>query len=114
MATQSRVICRSDEALEGGKGVRFTVEHQGAMQPAFVIRFSGKAYAYLNRCAHVPVEMDWMEGEFFDYSGLYVVCATHGATYLPETGLCVAGPCKGRRLVPLQVEENDGQVWLTE
>ncbi len=114
MATQARVICASGEVTEGGKGVRFTVERHGEPQAAFVIRYDGKTHAYLNRCAHVPVELDWMEGEFFDYSGLHLVCSTHGATYLPETGHCIAGPCKGRRLVPLCVEEHEGRIWLKE
>ena len=52
------------------------------------------------------------EGEFFDLSGLYLICSTHGATYLPESGRCVAGPCSGRGLVRLRVEETDGHVYL--
>jgi nitrite reductase/ring-hydroxylating ferredoxin subunit len=69
-------------------------------------------YAYLNRCAHVPVQMDWGNGAFFDYSKLYLICATHGAMYLPHTGDCVMGPCRGKRLIPVAVEERDGQVIL--
>ena len=71
-------------------------------------------YAYLNSCAHIPVELDWMEGEFFDKAGLYLICATHGATYEPDTGHCIMGPCKGQHLVALQVEERDGNVYLLE
>jgi nitrite reductase/ring-hydroxylating ferredoxin subunit len=55
-----------------------------------------------------------MEGEFFDKAGLYLICATHGATYEPDTGHCIMGPCKGQRLVALQVEERDNQVYLLE
>ncbi|MFN0316859.1 MAG: Rieske (2Fe-2S) protein [Burkholderiales bacterium] len=113
MATQQRVICASAQ-VEEGKGYRFTVGPDGATQPAFVVRYDGKAHAYLNRCAHVPVELDWSEGNFFDYSGLYLVCSTHGAAYLPDTGHCVAGPCKGRRLIPVPIEESDGQIWLKQ
>ncbi len=55
-----------------------------------------------------------MEGEFFDLSGLYLVCATHGAAYLPESGRCVAGPCSGKALTPLRVMESDGNVYLID
>ena len=55
-----------------------------------------------------------MEGEFFDNEQRHLICATHGATYAPENGHCVAGPCKGARLTPLRVVEDDGQVWLLE
>ena len=107
-----QVICRSDALEEGGGGVRFTILHGGQEVPAFVVRYSGVAHAYENRCAHVPVQLDWEPGVFFDHSGLHLVCATHGATYEPETGRCIAGPCKGRRLRKLSVTECDGEVLL--
>jgi nitrite reductase/ring-hydroxylating ferredoxin subunit len=47
--------------------------------------------ACLNRCAHIPLELDWNEGEFFDQSGLYLICSTYGATYQPDTGYCIMG-----------------------
>ena len=71
MADGERLICASAELIDGGAAVRFSVERNGVAEPAFVVRFSGKVYAYFNRCAHVPVELDWQEGRFFDLSGLY-------------------------------------------
>jgi nitrite reductase/ring-hydroxylating ferredoxin subunit len=89
------------ELLDGGTGLRTLIPGPGGEVSAFVIRFQGQARAYLNRCAHVPVELDWLEGAFFDDSGQYLVCATHGAMYEPHTGLCVDGPCRGRSLEAL-------------
>ena len=114
MAGNQRLICESIDLQERGKGVRFSVERHGQPQAAFAVRFNGVVRAYLNRCAHVSVELDWMEGEFFDISGLYLICATHGATYLPESGRCVRGPCDGRALTPLVVAEQEGKVYLIE
>jgi nitrite reductase/ring-hydroxylating ferredoxin subunit len=114
MGPAKRLICDGVQVEEGGGGVRFTVQRHGETQPAFVIRYDGTVYAYVNRCAHVPVQLDWMEGEFFDLTGLYLICSTHGATYLPDNGLCVAGPCSGRNLVRLQVEETEGKIYLVE
>jgi nitrite reductase/ring-hydroxylating ferredoxin subunit len=114
LAATQRLICDGAALNEGGPGVRFEVQRDGAPAAAFVIRYGGGVYAYLNRCAHIPVELDWMEGEFFDKAGLYLICATHGATYEPDTGHCIMGPCKGQRLVALQVEERDNQVYLLE
>ena len=114
MADTHSLICDSSALTDGGKGMRFTVERSGTKLTAFAIRYDGRIYAYLNSCAHIPIELDWNEGEFFDYSGLYLVCSTHGATYEPETGHCVMGPCKGGRLVALQVAERDGKVYLLE
>ena len=107
------LICPAAQVEEGGKGVRFKLTAFGDDGTGFVVRYDGKAYAYLNRCAHVPIELDWAEGEFFESSGLYLMCATHGAIYVPESGFCAGGPCKGGRLRPITVSERDGQLYWT-
>ena len=112
MGAAKRLICDSAQVQDGGKGVRFDVERHGETQPAFLVRYRGAVYAYVNRCAHISVQLDWAEGEFFDLTGLYLMCSTHGATYLPESGRCIRGPCDGRGLVRLSVEEDDGKVYL--
>ena len=104
------LICGSDAVVEGGKGVRFPVLAFGEAATGFVVRYGGKAHAYLNRCAHVPIELDWAEGEFFESSGLYLMCATHGAIYVPDSGLCAGGPCKGGKLRPIRVHEMDDKI----
>lgn len=109
-----RLICASDELVEGGRGVRFTVDCQGVSEPAFVVRFRQRAYAYMNRCAHLPVELDWQPGEFFDVSGLYLICATHGALYAPESGSCLGGRCNGKGLLAVSVAEHGGGIFLIE
>jgi nitrite reductase/ring-hydroxylating ferredoxin subunit len=113
-----QLICRSDEVIDGGKGVRFTVPAKvspggtaPAEAPAFVIRHNGLVRAYLNRCGHVPVELDWQPGEFFDFSGQYLICATHGALYGPESGRCMGGRCAGKGLTPVPVVEKDGSIY---
>lgn len=114
MAEASRLICASGEIEESGTGVRFTVPLHGRDTPAFVIRFRGTVYGYLNQCGHVPAELDWQPGEFFDYSKLYLVCSIHGALYAPESGTCLGGRCQGVGLRPLAVEERDGFVYLIQ
>ena len=109
-----RLICASNELIEGGRGLRFTVDRHGVSEPAFVVRFRGRAHAYLNRCGHVPAELDWQQGEFFDDSGLYLICATHGALYAPESGRCLGGRCNGKGLVALSVVEREEQIFLIE
>jgi nitrite reductase/ring-hydroxylating ferredoxin subunit len=112
MAETSRLICASAELADDGRGVRFEIATETGPQSAFVVRHRGQVFAYLNRCAHIGIELDWQPGEFFDDSGLYLVCATHGATYLPESGKCIAGPCRGARLTQLVVFEHNGGIYL--
>lgn len=114
MASGERLICDSADVLESGAGVRFQAEHQGEPTQAFIIRFKGRVYGYLNRCGHVPAELDWKPGEFFDYSKLYLVCTVHGALYSPSSGRCLSGRCAGRGLVPLAVAEREGKVYMLD
>jgi nitrite reductase/ring-hydroxylating ferredoxin subunit len=100
-------VCASDELADGGTGVRLAASYLGGEAVVFFVRYAGRAYGYLNRCAHVPMELDWMEGQFFESSGLYLMCATHGAIYAPDTGRCAGGPCRGGRLRPVEVDERD-------
>lgn len=111
MTEASCLICSSEQLLEKGRGVRFNVMEANRLTPAFAIRFGGIAYAYLNRCAHVPMELDWAPGDFFDGSGLHLMCATHGAVYEPESGRCAGGPCQGGRLRSIAITERNGQVF---
>jgi nitrite reductase/ring-hydroxylating ferredoxin subunit len=100
-------VCASNELVDRGPGVRRDAIVAGGPATVFFIRYEGVAYGYLNRCAHVPMELDWAEGRFFESSGVYLMCATHGAIYAPDTGRCVGGPCRGGRLRPITVEVRD-------
>ena len=111
MAAGERLICAAAELPERGRGVRFEVELGGERAPAFAVRIDGRVYAYVNRCAHTPMELDWRAGEFFDADRSHLICSTHGATYAAATGACLGGPCDGAPLRRLAVEERDGAVY---
>ena len=108
-------ICGSEVLVDGGDGVRFAVSTRDGPSNGFVVRYRSQARAYLNRCAHVGLELDWDRGKFFDRSGLYLLCATHGAVYAPGSGRCAGGPCRGSGLRVIAVEECDGTVfWVPD
>lgn len=110
---QPIALCNSADLVDSGLAVPFDVEYSGQTCFAFAIRFEGKAHAYLNRCSHVAMEMDFQPNRFFDASGQYLMCATHGAMYEPATGQCVGGPCRGG-LVKITVSEQGSVVhWHT-
>jgi nitrite reductase/ring-hydroxylating ferredoxin subunit len=114
MADELTLICESTDLLEKGQGIRFELEQHGLKLPAFVIRFRDRPRAYLNQCGHIPVELDWMPGVFFDDEGEYLICSTHGALYSPETGRCVSGRCNGRGLTALDVIEENNRIYLAD
>lgn len=113
MAALARLICAAGELEDSKRGVRFEVPSGRGTVPAFAIRFEGRVHAYVNRCAHVAMELDWRPGEFFDAEGLVLICSTHGALYAPDTGACLGGPCSGG-LQELAIVERAGGIYLEE
>lgn len=109
-------ICSSDTLVDGSRGVRFDVKFMSEPVPAFAVRHKGAVVAYLNRCAHVAMELDWQPGEFFEPDAEYLMCATHGALYDPATGACRGGACMGHGgLRALTVVEREGMVfWVPD
>mgnify|MGYP000950777039 CR=1 FL=1 len=104
-------LCGSSDLAERGRAFVWDVLLWSRPARAFALRFDGVAVAYLNRCVHVPTEMDWQEGEFLDIDRRWILCSIHGAAYEPADGRCVGGPCGRGRLTALHVEERDGQVY---
>ena len=106
-------LCASADLVNSGAAVPFEVVYGGQTCRAFAVRYQGEVHAYLNRCAHVAMEMDFQPNQFFDRSGDWLICATHGALYQPQTGQCRGGPCRGG-LVKIALSERDGVVhWHT-
>lgn len=106
-----RRLCSSSALAEKGVAVLFDVLQYGAPARAFALRFDGRVVAYLNRCVHVPTELDWQPGEFLDAGREFILCSIHGAAYEPSSGRCIGGPCGRGRLTPLDAFEIDGEVW---
>ena len=107
----SQRLCASVELVEKGKAIVFDVLHYHEPARAFAMRFDGKVVAYLNRCVHVPTELDWQPGEFLDSGKEFILCSIHGAAYEPRDGRCIGGPCGSGKLTTIAAEERDGEVW---
>src|SRR5438105_43865 len=75
MVGTGELICPSAALLDGGDGVRFTVTVAGTRASAFAVRYGREVHAYLNRCAHRGVELDWDSGRFFDVTRRFLICA---------------------------------------
>ena len=110
-AAEPQYLCASNELAERGDAFLFDVVLYRESVRAFALRFDGAVVAYVNRCAHVPTEMDWQPGQFLDSGKDFILCSVHGAAYEPQTGRCVGGPCGRGRLVAIDVQERDGGVY---
>jgi nitrite reductase/ring-hydroxylating ferredoxin subunit len=102
------VVARVGEVAPG-RTKKFVFQCGAEEVEGFVLNHEGRLHAYVNRCRHVAMGLDWVENQFFTEDGCYVQCATHGAFYLPDTGECIAGPPCGKSLhrIPLTIEGDE-------
>ncbi len=103
------VVCEA-AALADRQTAKFRIGSGKEAREGFVIRHEGKLHAYRNECRHIPMTMDWVENRFLSRDRCWIQCATHGALYAIDSGLCVAGPPTGESLARLEVEERDGTI----
>ncbi len=101
-------------SLGEGRAVRFTVTLDGVAQEALAVRWRGAAHAYVNRCRHQSLPLDFGDGHVFDEAYDALVCCHHGARYRPDTGECFEGPCVGGRLTTLVLETRGDGLWCVD
>ncbi len=112
-APSRRVLCRADEIGEAaGKG--FVLGEGRWKREIFVVRKAGRIFGYVNSCPHAGTPIDWMPDRFFTNDGAFLICATHGALFEVEDGMCVRGPCRGLSLDQVPVAEEAGDILLLE
>lgn len=106
---RGQVVARTGD-LAHGTTKKFLLRCRGKAVEAVLLNYEGNIYAYVNRCCHIPISMDWVDNQFFTEDKRYLICANHGATYEPATGECVWGPCFGAFLQGISLEISGGKI----
>jgi nitrite reductase/ring-hydroxylating ferredoxin subunit len=101
------LLCRPDELAEG-QSRGFLIDDLNLL----LVRKHGRVHAYENSCPHRGIPLEWLPDRFLDDSGSLIQCSSHGALFLIESGECVAGPCSGDTLQPLECREDSEGIWL--
>jgi nitrite reductase/ring-hydroxylating ferredoxin subunit len=94
------------------RSFKFSFALDGQKQEGFIINENGGYYAYVNKCRHMGITLDWDTNNFYTPDQKRLICKTHGATYHPETGECTGGPCLGKALFPLPLVQESGRLFL--
>ncbi len=91
------------------------IGEDGAERPwyVFVVRWDKHFFAYVNRCPHEGVHLDWERNQFLDQGTKRIVCGKHGSLFDLATGICVDGKCVGERLEPVNVCVVDGDLCVS-
>ncbi|GJM05547.1 MAG: hypothetical protein DHS20C09_15430 [marine bacterium B5-7] len=77
-----------------------------------IIYHQNKILSYLNRCPHTGVNLEWIPHQFLDRKKKFIQCATHGALFKIENGLCIHGPCVGDKLEEIENVIIEGKIYL--
>ena len=108
-----RVICALHELDDpGARG--FTMGRGHWPLRGFVVRRGAELRAYLNHCPHAGHELNLRPHAFLAPDAPLIQCSSHGALFEMETGLCLAGPCPGARLRPIELRINQGYVLVAD
>lgn len=99
-----------DQFINDLTTIKFYFDKNDKKKSGFVIKKNNQFFVYLNECQHLDVELDWQENDFFDEEKKYIVCATHGAMYDPNSGLCISGPCMGAYLKKIEYTETSNKI----
>lgn len=102
-------LCRLDDIVDGAAR-EFAF---GAVRPRFrlfVVRRGNAAYAYRNLCPHFGLALNVRPDSFLTRDGTRILCFAHYAQFRIEDGTCIGGPCEGRGLEPIPLDEIDGEL----
>lgn len=105
-----RIIIGPVDGVPPNSSRKFYYLRDKRKREGFVVYWQGQFHAYENVCKHLALSLDLDDNDFFDYSGKFLVCKTHGAFYRPDTGKCVGGPPIGQSLLSFPVKIENGQI----
>ena len=94
-------ICNLSDLAAGSR--EFKIERHQWPLYGFVVRKGDAIAAYVNRCPHAGHPLNLRPDRFFTPDGSLLICNSHGALFEPESGRCVAGPCRGKALTPIPI-----------
>jgi len=98
----------ADLPEDGARG--FQLQQTGLL----VVRSHAAIQVFLNRCPHLGVPLQWQRDHFLDNEGMFIRCATHGALFEKDSGLCILGPCRGDSLWRIECTVEDGRILVDD
>lgn len=106
-------VCAS-EALAERQFIKVRLAFEKQPEECVIFRHAGQAYAYINRCVHMPRRLDCERQDIFDETGRYLRCSMHGIVYTPDTGTSISAMCEGQQLRAVDIYEENGEVGIAD
>jgi nitrite reductase/ring-hydroxylating ferredoxin subunit len=95
-------LCSLDAVSDpGAKGFEF--RNGDFLFRGFVVRKGAAVFGYRDSCPHIGWPLALSQDQYLTRAGDLILCSGHGALFRLEDGVCVGGPCAGKRLAPWPV-----------
>ena len=86
----------------------------GGFTGLMAVRQGNVVQVYVNACPHIGTPLDWVPGRFLSADNRLIICATHGAEFIKDTGECTRGPCRGDFLERVDFTIQDAILYVSE
>lgn len=100
-----------------GDGAARGFDVPGWRAKVIVVRRGADVHGWRDLCPHYAggTPMAWKRDAYLNGARTHIACHAHGAWFEIATGVCVQGPCLGKRLtrVPLIVDDK-GAIYLAQ
>jgi nitrite reductase/ring-hydroxylating ferredoxin subunit len=104
------LLCRvGDLEATGAKGITLPGRRE-----LVVVKTGNGPRCYVNACPHTGATLETFPDRFLSRDGATLICTVHGAQFLADDGLCIAGPCVRRSLQAVAIRVDGEDIWLAE
>ena len=101
------------EDIPDNKALSFKISLKNFDPGIIIVRRGNNAHAFVNNCPHANLPLDLIEGKVLARDGYNLLCANHAALFNPETGICLSGPCAGKKLATKTIKIKEGKILTT-
>lgn len=109
---QEKIFLAHTKEITDPGSLSFHFEQKNKQIEGFLLKQNAQYRAYLNRCPHTGVNLNWSPHVFFDLNMEFIQCSMHGALFQPLDGLCIHGPCVNQSLQAFNIVIESGQIYL--
>jgi nitrite reductase/ring-hydroxylating ferredoxin subunit len=96
--TPAGIVLGPLDAIPVGGARNYVVGLDAGRFHGFVLRTPTELHGFVDRCPHLGALLALELDRYMTNDGRHIMCSWHGALFEPDTGRCVAGPCRGSSL----------------
>jgi len=109
---EKNFLCNIDDIEEGH--VRRAIFPDGnSQQTMILVRDDESAHAFENLCPHYNLPLDFKGDDFMHPERNLLRCKNHQALFRMNDGVCIEGPCVGKRLKVVDIEVIERKIYFS-